>query len=300
MRLFWVMGIKRDDRGIQIALQNGRIATLASSHNSFNYFVGLIEHAMTGIRPTGLLITPDNEILDVGRADNDIVANVTSRKMDVLTIYFQGHDGIFYLPHNHPRFNEIYRILNESNISSQPVWFIAQLPHLNILDVELMSNKMHNTRPKDMKEEVFVEPIAALYRSTDQISDNLGYVMKELPGLAPPDDVRSEIVLTCQNFESALREVNVEIGELEKWLGSDAREPGSPEIDLNGIIELIGCQMRGQIESLHYLVEKLGELTSKDFNQASLIVLMRESAANILLAYKDICSHLDLISARLG
>jgi hypothetical protein len=141
MRLCWVVSIKYTDLGIQITLRNGRIATLTKSHESFDYYVGLIDHSITGNRPIGLLITADNKILEVVRANHDVVVQVVTRRKEVLAIHFLGHDGIFFLAYNHPRFDEIHIILDKSYINSQPVWFIAQLPHLYLMDVELISQK---------------------------------------------------------------------------------------------------------------------------------------------------------------
>lgn len=138
MLLCWVTNVKSADHGMQITLQTGRIVTLSKSHESYDYFVKLINHGIMRKRPVGLLISKDNKILEVKRADQDIVRKIIVKNKETFSIYFLGHDGIFSLACNHPRFNEIYTILKKSNINSQPIWFIAQLPYLNLIDVELI------------------------------------------------------------------------------------------------------------------------------------------------------------------
>ncbi len=48
-----------------------------------------------------------------------------------------GHNGIFRLDFDHPRFDVLYTTLNKSKINSQRVWFLAQLSDLILLDVKI-------------------------------------------------------------------------------------------------------------------------------------------------------------------
>jgi len=147
--------------------------------------------------------------------------------------------------------------------------------------------------------DIFVEPIAALRRSTGLISENLSYIQKELPQLHAPEDLRDEIITACRDFEAAIWDVNSEIRNLEEKLGMCPGEPETPNPDPGVTIGLIDGWMRAEIVTFHQLVTKLRDLKSEDASVAGLKILVTESAANILHAYKDIRGNLDLITAHL-
>jgi len=151
-----------------------------------------------------------------------------------------------------------------------------------------------------MNTDIFVEPIAALRRSTGLISENLSYIQKELPELHVPENLRDEVVTACRNFEAAIWDVNSEIRNLEEKLGMCPEEPETLNPDPRVTIGLIGHWMRAEIETMHQLVTKLRDLKSEDADMTGLEILVTESAANILYAYKDIRDNLDLITAHLS
>jgi hypothetical protein len=147
--------------------------------------------------------------------------------------------------------------------------------------------------------DVLVEPIAALRRSTGLISENLSYIQKELPQLHAPENLRDEVATACRNFEAAIWDVNSEIRNLEEKLGMCPGEPETLNPDPGVTIGLIDGWMRAEIVTLHQLVTKLRDLESEDANMQGLEILVTESGANILHAYKDLRDNLDLITAHL-
>lgn len=150
-----------------------------------------------------------------------------------------------------------------------------------------------------MSTDVLVEPIAALRRSTGLISENLSYIQKELPQLHAPENLRDEIIAACRNFEAAIWDVNSEIRNLEEKLGLCPGEPETLNPDPGVTIGLIDRWLRAEIETFHQLVTKLRDLKAEDASMTGLEILVTESAANILHAYKDIRDNLDLITAHL-
>jgi hypothetical protein len=48
------------------------------------------------------------------------------------------HDGIAYLEHQHPRFNDIERDLNRSLKEKKRIWFVWRLPRLTLEDVMII------------------------------------------------------------------------------------------------------------------------------------------------------------------
>jgi hypothetical protein len=147
--------------------------------------------------------------------------------------------------------------------------------------------------------DIFVEPIVALRCSTSRISESLSYIQKELPELHAPENMRDEIIAACRNFEAAIWDVNSEIRNLEEKLGLCPREPETLNPDPGVTIGLIDRWLRAEIVTFHQLVTKLRELKSVDASVAGLEILVTESGANILYAYKDIRDNLDFITARL-
>src|SRR4030042_1879595 len=102
MTLYWITNAEYNEHGMQITLKNGKIVTLSKSHKSCDYFKGLINNSLIRKHPIGLLIYEDNEILEVKRADQDMVEKIIEKNKETLAIYFSGHDGIFSLARNHP------------------------------------------------------------------------------------------------------------------------------------------------------------------------------------------------------
>jgi hypothetical protein len=147
--------------------------------------------------------------------------------------------------------------------------------------------------------DIFVAPVATLRRSTGLISENLNYIQKELPQLPAPENLRDEIIAACRNFEAAIWDVNSEIRNLEEKLGLCPGEPETLNPDPGITIGLIDGWLRAEIVTLHQLVTKLRDLKSEDANMTGLEILVTESGANILYAYKDIRDNLDLITAHL-
>ena len=141
LNLCFIVNLQPSDQGIRITLQNEKVVTLSKSHESCEHYTKLIIRALERKNPVGLAISKDNEILSMERADNDFVEKIISKDEEIFIIQFQGHDGFFSLDRNQSSFDKIYTILERSRINSQRVWFIAQLPKLQILDVILFEEK---------------------------------------------------------------------------------------------------------------------------------------------------------------
>jgi hypothetical protein len=141
LNLYFIINVQPSNQGIKITLQNEKVVTLSKSHESYEHFTELIIDALGRKHPVGLAISKDNEILLVRHSDNDFVGKIISKDEETFVIQFQGHDGFFSLDRNHPNFDRIYTTLERSRINSQRVWFIAQLPKLQILDVILVEEK---------------------------------------------------------------------------------------------------------------------------------------------------------------
>ena len=141
LNLYFIINFQPSNQGIKITLQNEKVVTLSKSHESYEHYNKLIIRSLERKHPVGLAISKDNEILSIRHADNDFVMKIISKDEETFIIWFQGHDGFFSLDRNHPSFDRIYTTLERSRINSQRVWFIAQLPKLEILDAVLFEEK---------------------------------------------------------------------------------------------------------------------------------------------------------------
>ena len=141
LNLYFIINFQPSNQGIKITLQNEKVVTLSKSHESYEHFTKVIIHALGTKHPVGLAISENNEILLVRHVDNDFVERIISRDEEIFIIQFQGHDGFFSLNRNHPSFDRIYTTLERSRMNPQRVWFIAQLPKLEILDAVLFEEK---------------------------------------------------------------------------------------------------------------------------------------------------------------
>ncbi len=141
LNLYLIINVQPFSQGIRITLQNEKVLTLSKSHESYEHIRKLIIDALGRKHPVGLAISKDNEILSIRRADNDFVMKIIPKDEETFIIWFQGHDGFFSLDRNHPSFDRIYTTLERSRMNSQRVWFIAQLPKLQILDAILVEEQ---------------------------------------------------------------------------------------------------------------------------------------------------------------
>ena len=152
---------------------------------------------------------------------------------------------------------------------------------------------------------VFVKPISNLYQRNHVIASNLAYILKELPTLSLPDELRNEILTMCQDFDSAVYDVKKEIRNLEDKLGlHPGEEPFDPNIvnpDPKVTMGFIERWIAAEIETLDKLVKKLWALAEQDANSYGLVsVLVTESAGNIVQAHSGAKEELQLIRAQLG
>ena len=144
-----------------------------------------------------------------------------------------------------------------------------------------------------METKLFAELVAAVRRSIAVISDNLSYIRKELPDLAPPQELQEQVLSMCRDFEGALQDVDTELRNFDALPAQrSGREPG-PTLDL------IKNRLREEIERMDGLVMSLRKLPPGNHRVTGLEVMVNESAANILLAYMNIRENLAAMAARL-
>jgi hypothetical protein len=157
-----------------------------------------------------------------------------------------------------------------------------------------------------MNAAIFNKPISELHRLVDVIAQNLTYIMNELQTLTLSEDVKNEILVVCQAFRLTLSDVNKEVRNLEHKLGMHSDDEPFDSIIVNPdprvAIDLINHLITREVEAMHRLVVKLRALASLDSSRilVGVEVLVTESAANILNAYRDIKKQFSFIIEHLG
>ena len=68
-------------------------------------------------------------------ADNDVPVQFLDDGHDGCRVFFQGHDGVFRLPADHPASGCLRALLDEAIRRKARVWFVADTPDLTLLDI---------------------------------------------------------------------------------------------------------------------------------------------------------------------
>lgn len=129
---------------------------------------------------------------------------------------------------------------------------------------------------------------SAVARSAlEGIADNIAYIRSELPGLTVPDDIRSLVMTVCLEFDQIVKRVapNESAGAATPIADALAEMRDSVDLctfgqDANGL--------KDAIYAMHGLVMHLREDAHNGPERSSVMMLVSESAANILHAYSDL------------
>ncbi len=143
-RLVTVREIREDASGATICFHNGGHGRLAVGDANYTAHLRLARRSRErqhpvgvsfGERPASLCFGERPAITELIRADNDIPTQFGEAEAGPVQVFFQGHDGVFYLKPEHPEANRIRAVLGEALRQQARVWFIAQKPDLTLLDV---------------------------------------------------------------------------------------------------------------------------------------------------------------------
>jgi hypothetical protein len=109
-----------------------------------------------------------------------------------------------------------------------------------------------------------------------QMFSNANYILRELPGIEVPAELRPKIESVCQNLISTKHDVITEIGEL-----AELADKGASETNLIDKMEMTGSWLMESIQEMHELVQEVEQLVARDPHYDLLFFLIIESAANI-------------------
>jgi hypothetical protein len=138
MKLLVVRKIKQGDNETTITFEQGQNALLSTNYvnqEDYQYYLRLAKRSRERQHPVGVDLDQSNIIVGMARADNDFPMQLQEYDQEKMQVLFQGHDGIFYLRRDHPDFNRLLQVLNQSIRNRNRVWFVAEKPRLFLIDI---------------------------------------------------------------------------------------------------------------------------------------------------------------------
>jgi len=138
MKLLVVRKIKQGDHEATITFKEGQNALLSTNYvnqEDYQYYLRLARRSRERKHPVGVDLDQSNIIVGMARADNDFPMQLQQYDQEKIQVLFQGRNGIFYLRHDHPDFNRLLQVLNQSIRNKSRVWFVAEKPRLFLIDV---------------------------------------------------------------------------------------------------------------------------------------------------------------------
>jgi len=138
-KLLFIKKIQEENSNIIIIFKNEQKVSLSKDNKNYDYYMRFVQRSIEYTKPIGVSIDNLGNIAEIIRADNDIVAQLAeNRDKTKLKIFFRGHDGVFFLDFNHPKFQHIREILIQSLRENKRIWFIAKKPLLNLEEAIIM------------------------------------------------------------------------------------------------------------------------------------------------------------------
>ena len=131
--------------------------------------------------------------------------------------------------------------------------------------------------------------VQALGKPLAEMTDNLTFILDELPKLTMPDDARGRVAATCERFRAAIAE------EQARALAAvESRPPEIGAADPFPRLRPIAPRLEEEMRAYDALVQEARNVSGPS---ALLDVLLNESGANILRALRDLRDRLARLEA---
>lgn len=134
-RLLIVREVQENANGAALRFQQGGHGCLALHQANYATSLRLARRSQERQHPIGVRFGEGQTIAELIRADNDVPTQLGEEELDRLSVFFQGHDGVFCLKTDHPEYARLYALLSAATQHKIPVWFIARKSDLALLDV---------------------------------------------------------------------------------------------------------------------------------------------------------------------
>ncbi len=130
-----VREIQEGAGGAALHFQEGGRARLALSDANYVMHLRLARRSQERQHPVGVRFGEGQTVAELLRADNDVPTQFLEEGPDRGWVFFQGHDGVFRLPSDHPEADRIRALLSKAIRRKGRVWFIAQKVALALADM---------------------------------------------------------------------------------------------------------------------------------------------------------------------
>lgn len=141
LRLLVVSDIQPGESAIWIGFEGGQRGSLPRDHKDYADYLQLAQRSLETKYPVAVAMGPTGKIVEMESADNDFVKFFAARDAERMEVWFQGHNGIFFLRRDHPGFKQLSEILDQSLKEKRRVWFVARGSRLVLEDVLLFREK---------------------------------------------------------------------------------------------------------------------------------------------------------------
>ena len=134
------------------------------------------------------------------------------------------------------------------------------------------------------------EALSAIRDCALVMLENASYIQRELPNVEIADPLKSQTTEVCDALVGTKHDIISELFEIHDLLGSDA-ESAVISSRLTRSIRWLG----EDISTLHQVVMALRADSQKDQSHALALILVEESAANILSAFNRAKAAVDAV-----
>ena len=124
-KLMIVSSISEKDGSAFIRFENNQGGRLSGNVKNYQYYITLAHRSLERKQPVGVAFQQPDTILEMARADNDLLAR-TEERPDELRVWLQGHNGQFHLRRDHPRYSQLRDLLQHALIEKSRVWFVTR------------------------------------------------------------------------------------------------------------------------------------------------------------------------------
>jgi hypothetical protein len=134
LKLLVVHTIQTSEKAVSVVFHDGKRGVLSLSLKDYDYFLRLAQRSHDRQHPVGVSLSASGDVIAMARADSDIAAQLGEYDKDMMKVWFQGHDGSYFLRRDRPDFQRLSGLLNQSIKEKKRLWFVAT-PQLVLEDV---------------------------------------------------------------------------------------------------------------------------------------------------------------------
>ncbi len=122
-----------DESGCRLCSDGGFDAFIPKLAQDFDWKRKLLTRSRDYNHPIGIVMRDSMIIDNVLWADRDVVSAILDEADGKVSVFFQGHDGVFHLAQDACNHAAIRTGLEKSRTTGNPIWFVVGFPDLELL-----------------------------------------------------------------------------------------------------------------------------------------------------------------------